>query len=312
MNFTQSETILKDIQHNISASVDYEHVPLGRVAQWVRGGKMLFETLFSISYKDNASGSVWSTVSSQNPEPEVSMIQITRSYAKSNMISQYILAVEVVLDPTTDSVLVYAAYTAKDVSPYIAEGIVQRLEEVMLQFSEDDARERLLSVVLGSRTATPDTDGTDVEEEFNDQGPLDETMVESLRSTISDFLRIDPELLTVDASLVGLGLDSIRSVGLGRALRAQGFQLSSVQLMKYSTIRRMINFTTTEKSETFSSNEPSKTSAFDQEFMSLQQAFNVDSLKLASDDSVQIYPTTMLQAGMLSQVSFSFMYQVLS
>ena len=308
VNFTQSDSILQDIQRNISTSVDYEHVPLGRVAQWVRGGKMLFETLFSISYKDNASSSVWTPVASQNPEPEVWISQFVSFFILSHVILQYILAVEVVLDTDTDSVFVHAAYTAKDVSPYIAEGIVQRLEDTMLQFSEDDARERLLSVVLGSRTATPDTEGTDVEEEFNDQGPLDENTVDALRKTISEFLRMDVELLTVDASLVGLGLDSIRSVGLGRALRTQGFQLSSVQIMKYSTIRRMINFLNSEKNgepDAATNSKSSKTSAFDQELASLQQVIDVDSLKLTPADTVQVYPTTMLQAGMLSQVGLT-------
>lgn len=215
------------------------------------------------------------------------------------------MAVEVVLDTATDSVSVHAAYTAKDISPYVAEGIVHRLEEVMLQLSEDDARERLLSVVLGSRTATPDTEGTvDVDDDLADKGPLDESMVDSLRKTISDFLRIDADLLTVDASLVGLGLDSIRSVGLGRTLRFQGFQLSSVQIMKYSSIRRMINFLTTDKEETkvASGNKSTKVSPFDQELASLQQALDLTSLKLTPNDNVQVYPTTMLQAGMLSQV----------
>lgn len=308
VNFAQSENILQDIQHNISTSVDYEHVPLGRVAQWVRGGKMLFETLFSISYKDNASSSMWSHVASQNPEPEVRHVHSLngKAYPYIDITLQYILAVEVVLDTVSDSVLVHTAYTAKDVSPYIAEGIVQRLEETMLQFSEDDARERLLSVVLGSRTATPDSEGTDVEDELNDQGPLDETMVATLRRTISDFLRVDAGLLTVDTSLVGLGLDSIRSVGLGRAIRTQGFQLSSVQLMKYSTIRRMINFLAAEKNggpKAVTNDKSSKTSAFEQELASLQQSLDVESFKLTPTDSVRVYPTTTLQAGMLSQVT---------
>lgn len=72
VNFTQSEGVLREVQRNISSSVDFEHVPLGRVAQWVRSGKPLFETLFSVSYKDEGESSIWSAVGSQNPEPEAS------------------------------------------------------------------------------------------------------------------------------------------------------------------------------------------------------------------------------------------------
>ncbi|CAL1704680.1 unnamed protein product [Somion occarium] len=287
VNFTQSEGVLREVQRNISSSVDFEHVPLGRVAQWVRSGKPLFETLFSVSYKDEGESSIWSAVGSQNPEPE------------------YILAVEVVLDSEADRLVVHTGYTAKDLSPYVAEGIAQRMEEVVLQLSDDDTRERLLSAVLGSRTATPDTEGTvDVEDPISDKGPLDEALVETLRKTISDFLRLDADLLTIDTSLIGLGLDSIRSVGLSRVIRAQGYKISSVDLMKYSTVRRLASFLVNQKTGNVDDARVSRSAehpAFNQELASLQKAVDVDSCKLSSDDVVKIFPTTMLQAGMLSQ-----------
>ena len=71
-----------------------------------------------------------------------------------------------------------------------------------------------ISVVLGSRRATPDPKGTDVEEDFDDQGLLNENIVDALRKTISEFLRMNVELLPIGASLVGLGLDSLDSAAL--------------------------------------------------------------------------------------------------
>ena len=60
------------------------------------------------------------SIAGQTPEPEVCISQFVSSFLPSHVILQYILAIEVVLDVATDSIFVHAAYTTKDVAPYLA------------------------------------------------------------------------------------------------------------------------------------------------------------------------------------------------
>ncbi|KAI0082634.1 hypothetical protein K474DRAFT_1654750 [Panus rudis PR-1116 ss-1] len=283
VNFQKSNALLQEVQHDVSTSVNYEHVPLSKIQHWIREGGGLFETLFSMAYKEVRSDALWTMISSQNPEPE------------------YVLAVEVVINPEEDQLIVHAAFTS-DIPQDIAEGIVKRLEDVALQLSEDETRDKLLAAVVGSRTATPDTDLTaDVVETEGDKLPIDEGIVDALRRVVAGFLRIAPDLISEDTSLIGLGLDSIRSVGLSRNLRAQGFQLSSVDIMRSPTIRRMAVTVGNKQHETPHLPSQDAPSAFEKERDALAKAINLDAIKLGPGDTVNVYPTTALQAGMLSQ-----------
>ncbi|KAJ8701584.1 Non-ribosomal peptide synthetase [Pleurotus ostreatus] len=64
--------------------------------------------------------------------------------------------------------------------------------------------------------------------------------VPRLRHVIGDFLNVDPSLLKPDASLVSLGLDSLKSVGLSRTLRREGFPLSATQLMSGGSLSNLV------------------------------------------------------------------------
>ena len=65
---------LQAVQEDIARVSEFEHVPLSRIQKWVehRDGS-LFDTLFSVSYKENGSSELWSVLDSQNPEPDVRM-----------------------------------------------------------------------------------------------------------------------------------------------------------------------------------------------------------------------------------------------
>lgn len=74
VNFGASENILQSVQKGVSAVVEVEHVPLGKVQSWVRPGGPLFDLLFSVSVKNNFSSNLWDVVESQVPEADVSTI----------------------------------------------------------------------------------------------------------------------------------------------------------------------------------------------------------------------------------------------
>ena len=63
---------LQAVQEDIARVSEYEHVPLSRIQKWVseRDGS-LFDTLFSVSFKENGTSELWTVLESQNPEPDV-------------------------------------------------------------------------------------------------------------------------------------------------------------------------------------------------------------------------------------------------
>lgn len=77
IDFRQPDNVLHSIQRAISLMTEFEHVPLGKVQQWVHPGAALFDTLFSVSFKETDTSTLWHMVDSQNPEPDVSIMLVT-------------------------------------------------------------------------------------------------------------------------------------------------------------------------------------------------------------------------------------------
>lgn len=73
VNFRDLGDILQIIQRDISDFVELEHVALGRVQNWVRPGEILFESLFSVSVKEDIHSRLWNIVDSEPPQPDVSL-----------------------------------------------------------------------------------------------------------------------------------------------------------------------------------------------------------------------------------------------
>lgn len=65
-------TALQTVQEDIARVSEYEHVPLSRLQKWVSDWDgSLFDTLFSVSFKDKETSELWTVLESQNPEPDV-------------------------------------------------------------------------------------------------------------------------------------------------------------------------------------------------------------------------------------------------
>lgn len=71
LDFASLEDVLLRAQKSTSEAVEYEHIPLSRIHRWVGSEQGLFDTLFSVSFRDNSKSSLWDVISSQNPQPEV-------------------------------------------------------------------------------------------------------------------------------------------------------------------------------------------------------------------------------------------------
>lgn len=112
-----------------------------------------------------------------------------------------------------------------------------------------------------------------------------------LRKLISEYLGIKAEFMHEDTSFLSLGLDSIKSVGLTRVLRAEGFQTSAVEILQHHTLKFL-----THRLSSYHSILPS-TEEYDQLVTVVRETTGQ-----MSDIDGDVFPTTNLQAGMLAKV----------
>ncbi|KAH9854247.1 hypothetical protein C2E23DRAFT_820117 [Lenzites betulinus] len=282
--YDDATKVLHTVQHDIARVGEFEHIPLSRIQKWIpESNGSLFDTLFSVSFKERDDSTLWSVVESQNPEPD------------------YILAVEVVLDPEQDQAVAYAAFTAADIPPDLVNDILGRLEETAV-LMVDNNDWGLPASNGGNPGRTPRSalsDGHSTDDASMDID-VDEDVVAKIRDVAARFLRISHDLIAGDTSLLSLGLDSIKSVGLSRKFSNEGLKLSSADIMRYSTPHRLAAYIKLAKTPA-PSDEGRMLSSFSAERDALISATNVAKFKLSADDEVAIFPTTTLQAGMLSQ-----------
>ncbi|PIL24012.1 non-ribosomal peptide synthetase [Ganoderma sinense ZZ0214-1] len=281
VRLNEPSKVLQTVQQDISRVSEYEHVPLSRIQKWVQeSDQSLFDTLFSVSFKEKGESKLWTVLESQNPEPD------------------YVLAVEVVLDPEQDTAVVHAAYTPSDISSELVLDILGQLETTAVRMTDDGD----WSLPSHSSLSAAPRQGFAVAlvDDLDDLTDVDQDLVVEISAISSAFLRVDSNLIKAETSLLSLGLDSIKSVGLSRRLSSQDYRLSSADIMKLSTPIRLAAFIQRSKAS-----KPSETclsdAVFAAECAKLANALGLDTVKLSGDDSVKVYPTTILQAGMLSQ-----------
>lgn len=216
---------------------------------------------------------------------------------------------EVVLDRLQDNASINVAYTPNDILPASVALITQNLERMVIEvgnglqstFETRGDITHIQPAKAGTNTAS-DEDDDDEQSEAETQ-----TMV-SIRDYVSDFLSVDASIIPFTASLFSFGLDSIKSLGLSRKLRDNGYAISAAELMRRQTLRRIAAYfrlkAADSTSETVEASNLLK-NALD----GIVKEVDVPSLKLHEDDSVSIFPATALQSGMLSQVRW-YLYLV--
>lgn len=142
-------------------------------------------------------------------------------------------------------------------------------------------------------------DGDELEIESVDQD------VESrISAVVSKFLGIDEERIQPMSSLVTYGLDSIKSVGLSRALKKEGWNITALGIMQHPTIRH-IAFQQSQPTDGTTYNDIQAESFLRNERSEIAKLIGNDFVRLSDSDCIEVFPTTILQAGMLSQVSYT-------
>jgi aryl carrier-like protein len=212
------------------------------------------------------------------------------------------LSVEIVVDEKNDSLLVQAAWTEKDMDSQTVHELLGSLEEICVEIGQKGQagihikpapRSRELDTPSGADSDSG-LSGED-EDENNNQD-----LIDLLRGVVADFLEVGKESIHPTTSFFSLGLDSIRAVGLSRRLRKEDIQISAADIMSRSSASQLARRITRKSSP---SPKQDATAAFDKALEIGKQHINVDNVKYTEEDSVELFPTTTLQAGMLSQAS---------
>ncbi|KAL5529265.1 hypothetical protein ACEPAG_5250 [Sanghuangporus baumii] len=273
--------LLQKVQNDIGAVLAFEHIPLSRVQTWVKPGRPLFEVLFSVSIDEENTAEIWDILESKQPQAD------------------YILAVEVVLDKRTGQIRIDCGYTA----PLQLHDVCRILDELENTASSlvEGKVETKQNNLNGTKTYEQDT-GDDSDAEDLSDGPVDEGLQSRILSVVSQFLKIDASQILETSSLIALGLDSIKSVGLSRALRKEGIGIRSLDIMRHPSIRRMASRSSQSLgSQGVQGEESEQTRLLSEKRERVASFVDRNLLKFDDKDEVQLYPTTILQAGMLSQ-----------
>ena len=186
---------------------------------------------------------------------------------------------------------------------------MEDLEATALAWVEGKLTRSNSSSGLLSPTLVPSRlDSLDSEDGSDDEFalPIDEEMEAKVRSVVSRFLSVDEQRFAATTSLITLGLDSIKSMGLVRLLRQEGLRLTAVELMRYPTIRRIAARQQPSEEKVVDSEERQAEAILNESLAEISAVFDAQSVKISDEDVVEVFPTTELQSGMLSQVSMRF------
>ena len=137
----------------------------------------------------------------------------------NDLARQYILALEIIIDREAGTILGHSAYTESDTSPELVRRIIEDVESMAIALAREDFY--CLESFKGSKTKSltngivnEDSDDSDDDNEEIEPGYLEKVM-----QLVSKFLKVDRSILKPTSSLISFGLDSIKYVGLSRALK---------------------------------------------------------------------------------------------
>ncbi|KAI6036271.1 hypothetical protein BKA83DRAFT_4160555 [Pisolithus microcarpus] len=277
-----SEDCLRRVQEDISAAVAFENLPLSKVQSWIRPGYPMIDTLFAVTTKDETNFEAWHVLHSDLSRPD------------------FPLSVEILLDGKKDTLVIRAAYYECDNIPSAVDCILANFEAILLNILEHEFGTPLLVAIHGDlkRGAKP-VQGVakDSVEEDDVNGTLD---LQPLNMAVSEFLGVSPDYLLPTTSLISVGLDSIRAVGLSRFLRQRGYTVTAADILRHATLRQLTVFARPSGLVREEADDASK-DFFQRQLEELRGYVDPLTYKLCAEDEVSLFPTTELQAGMLSQ-----------
>ena len=246
------------------ATVDHQHTALRDIHRWTRADKPLFDTLFSFT--------------KTKPKPSWSSLWEIK---ESLMSHEFPLAIEVEADVQNDRCSVHCNFASafgieKDASSF-TNGINDLLN-ALLRDRKIDLPEASLN-----RSLRPSS--------YNLREPEHIEQKEMLRRIVSDLTGIASSQISQHGSFFSFGIDSILAIQFAKKLRKEGFECSSLDIMRHTCIRDLVLYL---ESKT-SISDSTDTSDPWQPDQSIAESFNFD------NSVVKTYPCTSLQSSMLTQ-----------
>jgi len=210
------------------------------------------------------------------------------------------LAVEVVQNPQTDSIRIQAVWTSAEFDN-VATDTLSTFEQLAQSLAESS--DMLLSSLPEESQEAPmdhGQPGRSHPELDSCLNGVESDLLDELRQCVATFMRIEPNIVSPSTSLFSLGLDSIKSVGLSRALKKLGHNVASIDILHHPSLGQLSVFIQNINTQHVGDHDDG---TFSDLCRRIGDSFDGSSLALSPNDAVTLHPTTVLQSGMLSQVS---------
>ena len=262
--------------------VKFEHIGLADIQNWIRPGQSMFDTLFSVSVEEPKGLTRWTIVESEPPQPD------------------YLLSVEVVLDFERDTIRVRSSWLEADFPADFVENILSSFESSAAELAQNGSLTPASTASSDRTLFNPTVNRNAQDSNHVPKAPIhvDPEVAEKLRIVVCHFLAVDPAGVHNDTSFISLGLDSIRAIGLAKALKqVDGYQtISAVDIMQKPSIGDLAG-----RSSALDDTTEGEASAkpVGRHALSLDD-IDVEAAKLNVKDEIRVHPTTTLQAGLLS------------
>lgn len=292
-----SSNLLERSQSFVTESIQHEQVALGQIQRWL-GVTELVDVLFSCRFDTGEQVSdVIEHIGTSRSSPEVRR-HLIRPIHCSELLIQFIFAVEFVLQPIDDAIEVRVSFTEPEITPAGVLSLFARLEQVL-----ENVLSRNNDIACDSIINQSSVDNV------QDANIIDEpsTSVESeqiLQKYISEFLGIELPALRPTTSFTSLGLSSIKAVSLSRVLLQHGINISPVDIIQGDQIREIAKRA---HASACLDDAPETTEWLNDMKERLANELIVERLKLEPKDEIVITGCTSLQTGMLAQVRISKM-----
>lgn len=278
--------------HDFNTTVlEFQHTPLRDIQKWCSAGRPLFDTLFTFQRDDVVRPEhmgLWTVVDS---EPNL----------------DYPLALEATLD--SDGRLHLLAVARHDGSRSLF-SMMEELEEAFGAMVENPdncvwQQERAsalegLESWIGHNSATMTTNG---DTGVPDSTPslfswTEEAMV--IRDEVAGLADTEPESITETTPMLRLGLDSIDFIKLSARLKRRGIAIKSSELMKYQTIKAILEHL---HAQVRSANGEVEGSSKERRIAETKSALQEYVARLGElEDGEIVLPTTPLQGSMLVEM----------
>ncbi|KAJ1310440.1 hypothetical protein OPQ81_007173 [Rhizoctonia solani] len=282
--FTDLNRSLSDVlsrsQAELASTLAFEHTPLGNIQRWL-GVQSLFETLFSCRIEEGRA-------------PYKSF-----EYCETKApLTEFILSVELLANPSTNTIEAKAAFT-DELHIEQVESLLSSIEHHFWLLSRGE------SAPLCDREAAETIEQQDlsVKPDKPQRAVINgDELVKTLIPVVASFLNTEPSLITPEASMVSLGLTSLKAVALSRKLKDIGVFVSPIDIIQTDIIQKLAlkcEVSETRASQLDVNSEHSQW--LDSLHRELLDELDMAGLKLSEDDKLQVTCATALQAGMLSQ-----------